>query len=624
MVNETSLIASSPGKLGTELLTIVMVLPVMISMLAPFPGDFTAHDGWGSRILITDDNANNTGFSGYPAVTFDIFGNLYVAWEEGSELDGSGSDTDLYLREWNASAMAWGQRVLVTDDNLNNTRSSQLPQIVSDSFGNIHIVWSDDSDLNGVGFGGIYWRMLDASTKSWVPPVLVSYHTKDTGDSGSWPSLAADTFGNVHVAFHKGNPGPAFGIQYVKWNGTTRTWGNMMTVSANSTKFENAEIAVDPSGDVHVVWDDLSNFSGASTYGKDQDIFYRKLIESTNTWGPIVLLTDDDLTDVHDSEVWGIAADDYGDLHVAWTEDMDQAGLGYGIDLDIFYRKWNASSGVWEPRVVVSSDPADTAGSTSPNIDVDIKGDVHFVWRDHSDVDGAGSHAGDVFYRKWDSMNGIWEDTTSLTNDLNDQLNGWLPEVASDMLGNLAVVWWDQSGLNDSGEDEDVYMRRLDVPFESLQASVDCDPDTINLKSQGKWMTCYIEMPSGHDPRNIDASTILLNDVLAPELNEKYGFVKSETSYIMDHDGDGVLERMVKFNRPDVQQLLSLGDSVPLTITGKLFDGTEFEGTDEVRVADPVQSDHSTDTRPPRQGRSESAVEFLTRMRTHQSIANLI
>jgi hypothetical protein len=601
-----------------------MLLPVMISMLAQFPGDFTVHDGWGSRILITDDNSNNTGFSAHPAVAFDAFGNLYVVWEDGSELDGSGPDPDLYLKKWNATTRMWRPRVLITDDNLNNTRSSQLPQIVSDSFGNIHIVWSDDSDLTGVGFGGIYWRMLDASTKSWVPPVLVSYDPNDTKDSGAWPSLAADRFGNVHVAFHKGNPGPAFGIQYMKWNGTTRAWGDKMTVSANSTEFYNAEIAVDPLGDIHVVWGDLSNFSGASTYGEDKDIFYRKLVASTNTWGRIVHLTDDDLTDAHGSEVGGIVADFHGNLHVVWHEGGDQAGLGFGLDVDVFYRKWNVSSGVWEPRVVVSSDPAGKAGSTTPDIDVDTKGNVHFVWRDHSDVDGAGSHAGDIFYRKWDSTNNTWENTISLTNDLNDQLNGWFPEVASDRLGNLAVVWWDQSGLNDSGEDADVYMRRFQVPFESLQASVDCDPDTLNLKSQGKWITCYIELPSGSDPRSIDASTILLNGVLAPELNFKYGFVKSETSYIMDHDGDGVLERMVKFKRSEVQQLLSLADSVPLTITGNLLDGTEFEGMDEVRVIDSVQSTQPIHERTPRLGHSESAVEFLIRMRTHRSIANLI
>ena len=52
----------------------------------------------------------------------------------------------------------------------------------------------------------------------------------------------------------------------------------------------------------------------------------------------------------------------------------------------------------------------------------------------------------------------------------------------------------------------------------------------------------------------------------------------------MDQDGDGNEERMVKFDRSQVQSILEVGDSVELTITGLLFDGTAFEGSDFIRV----------------------------------------
>ncbi|MCK4445332.1 MAG: hypothetical protein KAW09_12360, partial [Thermoplasmata archaeon] len=73
-------------------------------------------------------------------------------------------------------------------------------------------------------------------------------------------------------------------------------------------------------------------------------------------------------------------------------------------------------------------------------------------------------------------------------------------------------------------------------PKLEIKAQIDCDPDTLNLKSKGNWITCYIELPLGYDPRDVDAGTILLNGVLMPELNPKYGFVRSEDSYIVDHD----------------------------------------------------------------------------------------
>lgn len=120
-------------------------------------------------------------------------------------------------------------------------------------------------------------------------------------------------------------------------------------------------------------------------------------------------------------------------------------------------------------------------------------------------------------------------------------------------------------------------------------ATVDCSPDTLNPKSKGKWITCYIELPSGYDPRDIDVNTILVNDVLSPELDPKYGFVKDAESYIMDHDGDGIEERMVKFDRGLVLSMLEVGDSVELVITGELVDTTSFGGSDSVRLAEESQ-----------------------------------
>lgn len=129
-------------------------------------------------------------------------------------------------------------------------------------------------------------------------------------------------------------------------------------------------------------------------------------------------------------------------------------------------------------------------------------------------------------------------------------------------------------------------MLAVEKPGE-IEATVDCGPQTLNLKSMGNWMTCYIELPLGYDPRDIDAATILLNDMVRPELDPKYDFVTLEEDYITDHDADGVEERMVKFERSDVQDILDVGHVVVLTITGGMFDETRFAGTDTMRVIDP-------------------------------------
>lgn len=117
-----------------------------------------------------------------------------------------------------------------------------------------------------------------------------------------------------------------------------------------------------------------------------------------------------------------------------------------------------------------------------------------------------------------------------------------------------------------------------------VEATIDCDPDTLNLRSRGKWITCYVELPAGFSPKDIDPRTVLLNDILLPDLTPKYGFVKSEGSYIVDHNNDGTEERMFKFNRSEVGDMLPSGIDVVLTISGELLDGTVFEGSDTINV----------------------------------------
>ncbi|UCG69615.1 MAG: exo-alpha-sialidase [Thermoplasmata archaeon] len=141
------------------------------------------------------------------------------------------------------------------------------------------------------------------------------------------------------------------------------------------------------------------------------------------------------------------------------------------------------------------------------------------------------------------------------------------------------------TGLSLDGDN--VYVTTRDYAPTLAQSTIDIDPNTLNLKSKGKWITCYIELPPGYDVKDINASTILLEDSLPPILDLKYGFVKSESSYIIDHDGDGILERMVKFDRSDVQDILSPG-IYNLKVYGKLLEGTTFEGySDEISVIDP-------------------------------------
>jgi len=116
-------------------------------------------------------------------------------------------------------------------------------------------------------------------------------------------------------------------------------------------------------------------------------------------------------------------------------------------------------------------------------------------------------------------------------------------------------------------------------------ATVKICPQALNLRSRGKWITAYVEIP-GYDPHDINVSSMLMNITIPAEPKPKA---------IGDYDNDGIPDLMVKFDRAEVVSyvlanvnVLELIEerfmSVTLTLTGKLNDGTPFQGNDTIEI----------------------------------------
>ncbi|UCE38716.1 MAG: hypothetical protein JSW00_05670, partial [Thermoplasmata archaeon] len=141
-------------------------------------------------------------------------------------------------------------------------------------------------------------------------------------------------------------------------------------------------------------------------------------------------------------------------------------------------------------------------------------------------------------------------------------------------------AWFDYDGVNKVGPTE------FEITKRGFMAKIDIDPDTINLDSQGKWITCYIDLPEGYNEQFIDFSTIKITTINdePQDIRPVRGAIEFEPG---GEYGEFDTRCMAKFDRPEVQGLLSPGTYV-FKVEGKLLDGTLFEGlSDEITVIDP-------------------------------------
>lgn len=110
-----------------------------------------------------------------------------------------------------------------------------------------------------------------------------------------------------------------------------------------------------------------------------------------------------------------------------------------------------------------------------------------------------------------------------------------------------------------------------------LPATVEINPETLNLKSNGEWITTYITFEDGYDVYSVDASSITINNTISAVWSD----IQNEIL-------------MVKFNRTEVINWLGVIDysidtgntyNVSLALTGGI-DGVSlgFRGIDGIKV----------------------------------------
>lgn len=179
-----------------------------------------------------------------------------------------------------------------------------------------------------------------------------------------------------------------------------------------------------------------------------------------------------------------------------------------------------------------------------------------------SDADGTGE-AGEVV--KTGTANGTRvEPTFIVPPSINGTRILWLNDVATanNATACFTVVWAPTPPV--------------------VEATVDINPQALNLMSKGKWITSCIKLPEGYNLSDVDVYTILLNNISAEDwrvherfLTAKFGKVEV-VSYIL-----------ANINMTELFEDRFI--IITLTVTGNLNDGTPYQGSDKVRIIMPMR-----------------------------------
>lgn len=150
--------------------------------------------------------------------------------------------------------------------------------------------------------------------------------------------------------------------------------------------------------------------------------------------------------------------------------------------------------------------------------------------------------------------------------------------------GGYIIAWEDLW----EGGDEDFQDMVLAMLIPVVEARVCICPRTLNLRSRGRFVTCFIRLPVENVTDDVDLSTVRLNNTIPAE-PKPVTILSSRRSHVK------IL--IVKFNRAAVIEYIkdSLGleehastrGRATLTVSGSFANGQAFEGSDRIRIIFP-------------------------------------
>lgn len=231
----------------------------------------------------------------------------------------------LLLIVWEVSGASAQTGVWTEPINVSQTsNASWFPDLAVDTLGNVHVIWCETTHLKGGSEKEqVYYSMWDG--QAWSTPNDIVPPSPDIIRN----AITADDFGNLHLLFG-GSVYRDLSIYYMQapyYSGwLTTAWSSPRLISVNGASYM-ADMAVDSKGVIHAIFDDRGDSLSDICPGC-ADIFYRRSSDGGKTWSyPVNLSRSPTGSSRAQMEI-----DSSDVIHVVWDEGWDRlSGQGEPI-----------------------------------------------------------------------------------------------------------------------------------------------------------------------------------------------------------------------------------------------------------------------------------------------------
>ncbi len=297
---------------------------------------------------------------------------MFLVWAEHAP-----GNYEIMFRRGNASTSKWDASKRVTW----NSGESYFPSICFSTKVDVlttnilvHIVWEDDTSGNKEIYykKGIYEKDNAFETFYWSAQKRLTWNT----GASSRPVVAVDSNQDIHVVWYDDTSGN-YEIYHKKSTDEGATWSGIKRLTWTSGSSSAADMAIDSSGSIHIVW-----YDGPTG---NRSPYHKKSTDGGLTWSSRTRLAWYSAS----APATSITTDSANNIHVVYIDNHT------GTD-EIYYKKSTDGGTTWNsPQRLTWS----TNQNFNPNIIADGSDGLHLAWDTFVYVPDIGGYTTEIFYK---------------------------------------------------------------------------------------------------------------------------------------------------------------------------------------------------------------------------------